>query len=60
MGKHTDETAEKESPERVLGALLLEGLESGEASPLTRADFVKIKDRGTARLKAKKGGQNRI
>jgi hypothetical protein len=60
MDKHTDETAEKESPERVLGALLLEGLESGEATALTRADFDKIKDRGVARLKAEKSGQNRI
>ena len=39
--------------ERKLEALLLEGLESGGATPLTKADFAAIKERGLARLKAK-------
>lgn len=37
-----------------LEALLLEGLESGEAAPLTRSDFEEIKRRGIERIKNKK------
>jgi antitoxin ParD1/3/4 len=39
--------------ERKLEALLLEGLESGKATPFTKADFEAIKQRGLERLKAK-------
>jgi antitoxin ParD1/3/4 len=39
--------------DRRLEALLLAGLESGAATPLTKADFAAIKERGLARLKAK-------
>ncbi len=38
---------------RKLEALLLEGLESGKATPLTKADFEAIKQRGIERLKNK-------
>ncbi len=37
-----------------LEALLLEGLESGDATPLTRDDFEEIKKRGLERIKNKK------
>ncbi len=40
-----------------LKALLLEGLESGKATPFTKADLEAIKNRGLARLKAKKDAQ---
>ncbi|MFN0278653.1 MAG: type II toxin-antitoxin system ParD family antitoxin [Pyrinomonadaceae bacterium] len=36
-----------------LEALLLEGLDSGKATPFTKADFEAIKRRGIARLKTK-------
>jgi len=39
--------------ERKLEALLLEGLQSGKATPLTRADFEAIKQRGVQRVKNK-------
>ena len=39
--------------ERRLEALLLEGLESGKATPFTKADFDAIKKRGLKRLKNK-------
>jgi antitoxin ParD1/3/4 len=39
--------------ERKLEALLLEGLESGTATPFTKGDFEAIKQRGLERLKAK-------
>jgi antitoxin ParD1/3/4 len=39
--------------ERKLEALLLEGLESGEATPLAKRDFEAIKRRGLDRLKKK-------
>lgn len=39
--------------ERKLEALLLEGLHSGKATPLTKADLEKIKERGLRRLKNK-------
>jgi len=61
MDKYTNKiSTEEESPGRRLEALLLEGLQSGEATPLTRTDFVKIKDRGETRLKAQKNSQNLI
>jgi antitoxin ParD1/3/4 len=37
-----------------LEALLLEGLESGDATPLTKKDFEEIKKRGLERIKNKK------
>jgi len=37
-----------------LEALLLDGLESGNATPLTKNDFEKIKQRGLERIKNKK------
>lgn len=43
----------KQRQERKLEALLIEGLESGEATPLTKADFAEIKRRGLERLKNK-------
>jgi len=39
--------------ERKLEALLLEGLESGKATPFTKDDFAAIKERGLERLKNK-------
>ncbi len=39
--------------ERRLETLLLEGLESGKATPLTKSDFQAIKRRGIERLKSK-------
>lgn len=39
--------------ERKLEALLLEGLESGKATPFTKDDFEAIKQRGLERLKKK-------
>jgi hypothetical protein len=36
-----------------LEALLLEGLKSGEATPLTHLDFDEIRKRAASRLKAK-------
>lgn len=38
---------------RQLETLLLEGLESGKATPFTKADFEAIKQRGLERLKKK-------
>ena len=43
----------RQRQERKLEALLLEGLESGKATPLTKADFEAIKRRGIERLKNK-------
>jgi antitoxin ParD1/3/4 len=43
----------KTRQERRLEALLLEGLESGKATPLTKADFAEIKRRGLERIKNK-------
>jgi len=40
----------KERQERKLEALILEGLNSGEATPLTKEDFERIKERGIKRL----------
>ena len=41
----------KQRQEKKLEALLLEGLESGEATPFTKADFEAIKQRGLERIK---------
>lgn len=43
----------KQRQERKLEALLLEGLESGAATPFTKADLEAIKQRGLERLKNK-------
>lgn len=43
----------RDRKERKLESLLLEGLESGDATPLTKADFEAIKKRGMERLKNK-------
>lgn len=43
----------KQRQERKLEVLLLEGLNSGEATPFTKADFKAIKERGLERLKNK-------
>lgn len=48
---------EKKKQKRKLEALLLKGLESGEATPLTHDDFVRIKNRVTAKLKATRDNQ---
>ncbi len=55
-----NDPAEKKRQEQKLEKLLLEALESGPATPLTKADFVEIKSRVAARLKAKKASQNRF
>lgn len=44
----------KQRQERKLETLLIEGLNSGEATPLTKADFEAIRQRGLERLKSKK------
>lgn len=44
----------KQREQQQLEALLLEGLRSGEATPLTKADFEAIRKRGTERLKERK------
>ncbi len=41
----------KQRQEQKLEALLLESVEAGDFSPLTKADFEKIKQRGLQRLK---------
>ena len=43
----------RERQERKLETLLLEGLESGKATPLTKKDFQEIKRRGLERIKNK-------
>ena len=48
-----DSESEKKKQEQILEALLLEGLESGKATPLTHLDFDEIRNRGTLRLKTK-------
>ncbi len=45
----------RQRQERKLEALLLEGLESGKATPFTKIDFEAIKQRGLERLKKKAG-----
>jgi antitoxin ParD1/3/4 len=41
----------RERQERKLEALILEGLNSGDATPLTKDDFARIKERGLKRLR---------
>lgn len=41
----------KERQERKLEALILEGLNSGDATPLTKKDFERIKERGIKRIR---------
>ena len=43
----------RQRQERRLEALLIEGLESGDSTQFTKADFVAIKERGIERLKNK-------
>lgn len=43
----------KERRERKIEDLLLEGINSGESTPLTKGDFEKIKERGLQRLQQK-------
>jgi antitoxin ParD1/3/4 len=43
----------RQRQERRLETLLLEGLESGKATPFTKGDFEAIKQRGIERLKNK-------
>lgn len=43
----------KERRERKIEDLLLEGINSGESTPLTKNDFEKIKERGMQRLQQK-------
>jgi antitoxin ParD1/3/4 len=44
----------KKREQRLLETLLLEGLQSGQSTPLTRSDFEEIKQRGIKQLAAKK------
>lgn len=44
----------KEREQRKLEALLMEALKSGEATPLTKADFDAIRERGLKRIPEKK------
>ena len=41
----------KERQARKLEALILEGINSGESTPLTKEDFERIKERGIKRLR---------
>ncbi|NJM53293.1 MAG: ribbon-helix-helix protein, CopG family [Blastocatellia bacterium] len=43
----------KERRERKIEDLLLEGITSGESTPLTKEDFAKIKERGLKRIQEK-------
>lgn len=45
---------EKKIQEQKLETLLIEGLESGDATPFTRADFEKIRSRAEVQLKTAK------
>lgn len=45
----------KERRQRKLEALILEGINSGPATPLTKADFDEIRRRGIERIKARTG-----
>lgn len=45
----------KQRQERKLEALLLEGFQSGEATPLTKSDLEMVKQRGLERLKNRVG-----
>jgi antitoxin ParD1/3/4 len=44
----------RERENRKLETLLLQGLQSGEATPLTRDDFAAIRERGLTRVKERK------
>ena len=44
----------KEREQRRLEAMLLAGLQSGEATPLTKADYAAIRERGIKRLQERK------
>jgi antitoxin ParD1/3/4 len=44
----------KEREQRKLETMLLQGLQSGEATPLTRDDFAAIRERGLTRIKERK------
>ena len=41
----------KERQERKLEVLIIKGLDSGDATPLTKEDFERIKERGIKRLR---------
>ena len=43
----------KERRERKIEDLLLEGINSGESTPLSKEDFAKIKERGLKRIQQK-------
>ncbi len=43
----------KDRQERKLETLILKGLESGNATPLTKKDFERIKERGIKRIQQK-------
>lgn len=43
----------KERRERKIEDLLLEGINSGESTPLSKTDFEKIKERGLQRIQQK-------
>ncbi|MEK7724620.1 MAG: ribbon-helix-helix protein, CopG family [Acidobacteriota bacterium] len=43
----------KERRERKLEDLILDGIKSGESTPLTKEDFEKIKERGLKRIQQK-------
>lgn len=45
----------KERQARKLEALILEGISSGESTPLTKEDFERIKKRGIKRLQQRTG-----
>lgn len=45
----------KERQERRLEKLIVEGIESGEPTPLTSDDFTAIRERGIRRIKDKMG-----
>lgn len=44
----------KEREQRKLESLLLQGLESGTASPLTKDDFAAIRERGLKKIRERK------
>ena len=48
----------KEREQRRLEAMLLAGLQSGEATPLTKADFAAIRERGIKRVQERKNKPN--
>jgi len=49
--------AKKQKEEERIEKLLLEALESGPASPMTKKDWEAIKQRGLERIQAKKAGK---